>query len=293
MQLDLIETFLDLIESRNFNLTAERLGVRQSTVSARVRSLEQALGSTLFLRGRSGASPTAAGRRFEEHARSIKASWGLARQELGTLDRFEGALRIAVTVSLADGLLGDWMARIEQQLPGLALHAEADYSPQMIADLSFGNLDIGVMYAPRFLPEIQFEPVMTQRFVLVSSKARALKEIPVESYVRAGYTPALEKVHSELLPELSRPRVSFGLDMLTLAYLRRNGGSAYVPQHAVAALAAEGVAREVADAPMIDQPVYAALHIRRRSSGPVRRALRLLHEVIAEGQYGRAPLALS
>src|SRR5205085_12505513 len=91
MQLELLETFLDLLDSRSFRLTAERLGITQSTVSARVRTLEQSLGSILFLRGRSGAAPTAAGRRFEDHARSIKASWGLARQELGTLDRFSGS----------------------------------------------------------------------------------------------------------------------------------------------------------------------------------------------------------
>ncbi|TIM80540.1 MAG: LysR family transcriptional regulator [Mesorhizobium sp.] len=68
MQLDHIETFLDIMESRNFNRTADRLGVTQSTVSTRIRNLEQAIGSELFLRGRAGAEPTAAGRRFEAYA---------------------------------------------------------------------------------------------------------------------------------------------------------------------------------------------------------------------------------
>jgi LysR family transcriptional regulator, flagellar master operon regulator len=145
MQLDLIETFLDLIESRSFHLTADRLGITQSTVSTRIRTLEAELGSRLFQRGRSGASPTAAGRRFEEHARAIKASWGLARQELGALDRHEGALRIACTVSLTDSLQADWMDSILAASPKLSLNVEADYSPQMIADLAFGNLDLGVL----------------------------------------------------------------------------------------------------------------------------------------------------
>src|SRR5437762_1136248 len=132
MQLDTIETFLDLLESRSFRSTAERLGVTQSTVSARVKSLEHSLGSQLLLRGRSGATPTAAGRRFEDHARSMKASWGLARQELGALDSFEGSLRIAAQVSFADTLLSEWMDGICAAMPRIALHVEADYSPQMI-----------------------------------------------------------------------------------------------------------------------------------------------------------------
>ena len=286
MHLDGIETFLDLIESRSFHLTAERLGVTQSTVSSRVKTLESTLGSKLFVRGRNGASPTTAGRRFEEHARAIKASWGLARQELGSLDRHEGSLRIASTVSLADTLLPDWMDRVLRDMPRVALHVEADYSPQIINDILFGNLDIGVIYAPRFLPEIQFELLMKQRFVLVSSKAIKLRDIDLSTYVRAGYTPSLEKSHSELLPDLSRPRLSVGLDLLAISHLKRNGGSAYVPEHAVAAIKAMGAADLVSDAPTIEQPVYFAIHIKRRSSIIVQKAIKALKELVATGRYG-------
>lgn len=285
MQLDLIETFLDLMESRSFNLTAERLGITQSTVSTRIRSLETELGSRLFSRGRSGASPTVAGKRFEEHARSIKASWGLARQELGSLDRHDGALRIACTVSLADSLLPDWMDSLLTEMPKLALHVEADYSPRMIDDIAFGNLDLGLLYAPRYLPEIQFELVLKQQFVLVSGTARRISEIDVSTYVRAGYTPSLEKAHSELLPLLSRPRLSVGLDMIAMERLRRHGGSAYVPLHALDGLSASGL-RPVTDAPLIEQPVYLAMHIRRRSSVAAKTAARLLRALIAKGKYG-------
>lgn len=284
MQLDLIETYLDLIESRSFHLTAERLGITQSTVSTRIKTLEAELGSVLFQRGRSGATPTAAGRRFEEHARSIKASWSLARQELGALDRHEGALRIACTVSLSDSLLADWIDYILEANPRLALHVEADYSPQMIADLAFGNLDIGILYAPRYLPELQFELLMRQRFVLVSSTAGRLADMPLDSYVRATYTPALEKAHSERLPGLARPRLSAGLDSIVMGRLIRHGGAAYVPWHKRGDLAAHGL-HPVADAPILEQPVYFATHIRRRSDLIVRSAVQSLQKLAGTGRF--------
>lgn len=284
MQLDLIETYLDLIESRSFHLTAERLGITQSTVSSRIKTLEAELGSLLFQRGRSGAAPTAAGRRFEEHARAIKASWSLARQELGALDRHDGALRIACTVSLADSLLSDWMDRIIAANPRLALHVEADYSPQMINDLAFGNLDIGVLYAPRYLPELQFELLMRQRFVLVSSTARRVEDIGLESYVRAAYTPALEKAHSELLPGFARPRLSTGLDSVATGRLIRHGGSGYVSSHMLDAVRRHGL-QVVADAPTLEQPVYLASHIRRRGDPIVSAAARMLQELVQTGRY--------
>jgi DNA-binding transcriptional LysR family regulator len=290
VQLEQIITFLDLVETRSFGLTAERLGITQSTVSARVSALERALDSTLFYRGRGGTSPTPAGRRFEEHARSITASWGLARQALGTINRFDGSLRIAAQVSLTDTLLFDWMDHIRTGLPKVALHIESDYSPQMIDDLAFGNLDIGVLYAPRYLPEIQFEQIMTQQFVLVSSFAKSLSEVDPSSYLRAGYTPTIEKAHSEMLPELSRPRISVGLDLLAVMHLKRNGGSAYVPQHALEDLVKSRAASPVIDAPVIVQPVFAAVHIRRRNNPEVRNALKILHRLLATGKYGDASI---
>ena len=67
MQIELLDTFLDLIETRNFNRTAERLGITQSTVSSRIRSLETLLDKQLFIRGKSGTEPTVAGIRCASH----------------------------------------------------------------------------------------------------------------------------------------------------------------------------------------------------------------------------------
>ena len=72
MQIDLLDTFLDLLETRSFHRTAERLGVSQSTVSGRVRALEEALGVRVFDRSRAGVQLTTEGLRFEPHARALR-----------------------------------------------------------------------------------------------------------------------------------------------------------------------------------------------------------------------------
>jgi hypothetical protein len=61
MQLDWLETFLDLCETRSFTRTADRLRVTQSTVSARIRALESALGCRLLQRSRAGTALTTEG----------------------------------------------------------------------------------------------------------------------------------------------------------------------------------------------------------------------------------------
>lgn len=45
MNIDWIETYLDLLETRSFHATAENLALTQSTVSHRIAKLEESLGA--------------------------------------------------------------------------------------------------------------------------------------------------------------------------------------------------------------------------------------------------------
>ena len=58
MDIDLARTFLEVVACGNFVGAAEQLNVTQSTVSMRIRSLEQQLGRSLFERSKAGASLT-------------------------------------------------------------------------------------------------------------------------------------------------------------------------------------------------------------------------------------------
>jgi DNA-binding transcriptional LysR family regulator len=281
MQLDLIDTFLDLLDSGSFSRTAERLGVTQSTVSDRIRSLETTVGSVLFERGRAGAQATAAGLRFASYARSIKLSWKLAQQELGHLHRFTGTLRIAAQVSLMKPLLFGWVARLRTAMPDASIHVEADYSPQMIADIVAGVSDVGVVYTPRYFPEVIYEQIFTERFQLVSTTASDLAGLDPHSYIRVGYSPAFNVAHSELLAELSLAPLSVGLGSLAVDFMQLQGGSAYLPRAAAGELIESGAFHLVTDAPQISQPVFVAFHIRKKHDAVVRKALNILRSIAA------------
>ena len=57
MKFDHVVTFLEIASCGNFNRAAENLNVTQSTVSARIRQLEQELDTRLFERGLSPLFP--------------------------------------------------------------------------------------------------------------------------------------------------------------------------------------------------------------------------------------------
>ena len=56
MNLEHIRTFLEVAATGNFNRAADNLNVTQSTVSARIKALEDELGLALFARSHKGAA---------------------------------------------------------------------------------------------------------------------------------------------------------------------------------------------------------------------------------------------
>lgn len=171
MQIELIDTFLDLIDSRSFNKTASRLGITQSTVSARVKSLETQLGKSLFRRSRSGTEITPAGLAFEPHARGLRHSWSEAVRATMRSGNTAVALRIGLQIDLAATHIGDWVAGFQKQFTQTSFYLELDYSNQMCSDLLAGTLDFAVLYTPRYYPDLHFETLGAVKFTMVSTLA--------------------------------------------------------------------------------------------------------------------------
>lgn len=281
MSPELLDTFLDLAETHSFNRTAERLGLSQSTVSARIRSLEEALGERLFTRSRAGTRPTAAGERFEAHARTLRHSWAEARRAVTRASEREGALRIGLQIDLAEGNIAEWVRNIRKTFPKTELYVELDYSVQMCADLLSGALDFAVLYTPRALPDLHYEPVGAVRFVMLSTEADVMSEVRPERFIRANYAPAFDAAHRRLYPALDAAPVGSGQNAAVAGLLASLGGSAFVLAETAARLEAAGTARRVADAEVIAQPVHAGVHLRNRTAALHRRLLALVRQYFA------------
>lgn len=283
MQIDLLDTFLDLAETRSFHRTSERLRITQSTVSARVTALEQAVGSQLFDRSRAGTDLTAEGKRFEPHARALRHEWNEARRRIQIPQGAAHLVRLGIQNDLAAVYLGDWVAEFRQALPGTALYIEPDYSNQMCADLLTGTQDFAVMFSPKPHPDLHFETVGEVPYVMVSSETAALAEVRAESFIFAHFSPMFEAQHRATTPHLAGSLISVGQSGTVAALLTAMGGAGYVLEMTAESLTATGGFRRVADAPVLRQPIYAAVHIRHRISPIHRRLARIVRRRLAAG----------
>ncbi len=283
MQIELIDTFLDLCETKSFNQTAERLGVTQSTISGRIKSLEKLIGVRLFQRSRSGTALTTQGLRFEPHARSLRHDWVTALNATRDTAMAGVTMRIGLQHDLMGVNVKQLVGRLRAILPDTALLFETDYSGQMCSDLTSGKQDIAILYSPVVQPDLYFETLGELRFIMVSTESDRLGGINKQTYILANYSAAFAHAHAALLPDLAHVSLSIGQNAAMVDLLTSLSGSAYVLEHSAKALVASGDCQIVKDAPPIMQTVFVGLNMRNRHRAAYRKLIKALHE-----QYGPA-----
>lgn len=261
MKLDHIRTFLEIAKTGNFNQAAGILNVTQSTVSARIKTLEDEFSQTLFLRSHAGAELTAAGQQFREYALGMQRLWQQAHQAVTLQTGYHAVLGLGAQVSLWDRLVLDWISWMRENAPDVALRIEADYSPSQMQQLQDGLLDIGVMYQPRQTPGLAIEKLMDEVLILVSTTPRHVSGSWREDYVFVDWGDVFRADHGEFFPEMKTAAVSVGLGTLGLQYLLKEGGAGYFPLRVVSPLIAEGQLHIVEDAPQSHRPVYAVYQL--------------------------------
>jgi DNA-binding transcriptional LysR family regulator len=106
----------------SFRKAATAFGVQQSTVSRRVRNLEDRMGASIFIRQPSGVLPTLAGDRFIGHARKVVLQADLASTEVGAAGQVQtGAIRIGLLPSLTPAFVRDLLQTFSSKHPGVRI----------------------------------------------------------------------------------------------------------------------------------------------------------------------------
>ncbi|WP_316960123.1 LysR family transcriptional regulator [Agrobacterium tumefaciens] len=134
---------LAVAELLNFRHAANVLGTTQSSVSTRIKALEETLGVLLFERRHRGVRLTEAGRRF-----AAEVSVGIdhldhAIQMAGALAvGVEGKLAIGLHTSIASGFLTDLRQRYRSAYPGIEQIITERKSVETISLVRDGKLDV-------------------------------------------------------------------------------------------------------------------------------------------------------
>lgn len=254
MDIEQARTFLAVAAHGSFLEAARRLHVTQSTVSARIRGLEDSLGVRLFVRNRAGATLTPSGRRFMRHAKTLVLTVEQARHDVGLPSRFRASIRVGGRIALWDDFLPRWVGVLRASAPDISIHSEIGFEEDLMRRLVEGTLDIGVMYTPSHAPGLVVEHLFDETLVMVSTRQGT--RLPGDDYIYVEWGPGFYARHREHYPDLEHPPQVVNIGWLGVQLMLANGGSCYLPQRMARPLLAQGSAFAVADAPEFAHPAY-------------------------------------
>lgn len=276
MDTELARTFLAVAASGNFVAAANRLFVTQSTVSARIHTLETTLGARLFQRGRNGAELTPAGKRFLRHAKHLVRTVEQARHDVGLPQGFSDVLTLSGRIALWEGFLPHWVAWMRDAAPEVSLRLEIGFEPDIMQGLIEATVDVGVMYTPTSRTGLVVEALFDETLVLVASDRK--RSWPDPGYIHIDWGPEFHAQFSDHHPETGPPALVANIGWLGVQQLLTYGGSGYFPMRLVRHLIEERRLWHVKNGPSFKLPAW-MVYPRDNDNATLKQALEGLREL--------------
>ncbi|MEU7703140.1 LysR substrate-binding domain-containing protein, partial [Streptomyces sp. NPDC039028] len=136
-----LRTFLAVAQTLSFTRAAERLGLRQSTVSQHVRRLEEATGRPLFTRDTHRVALTEDGEAMLGFAGTILQAHERAAAYFGGT-RLRGRLRFGASEDFVTTRLPEILESFRREHPEVDLELTVELSGTLQARLAAGRLDL-------------------------------------------------------------------------------------------------------------------------------------------------------
>jgi DNA-binding transcriptional LysR family regulator len=143
LDLELLRSFVSVVEAGGFTRAGERVHRTQSTVSQQIKRLEDDIGQPLLIRNGKDVTPTEAGEKLLSYARRLLSLAEEARDVVARPTQ-EGAVRLGIPEDFAAYRLAKLLAAFSRAHPTLRLDIRADQSLNLKRDLDRGELDLAL-----------------------------------------------------------------------------------------------------------------------------------------------------
>nr|BFE97556.1 LysR family transcriptional regulator [Pseudomonas brassicacearum subsp. brassicacearum] len=130
MDIEELQTFVEVADAGGISPAALRLGVSKSIVSRRLVRLETELGVQLLARSTRGAALTEAGATFRDYAARVCAEIDIAKETILPAGALRGRLRVAVPLSFGPTHFAPVLAEMARRHP--QLHIQTCYSDRFV-----------------------------------------------------------------------------------------------------------------------------------------------------------------
>jgi len=283
-----LEVFYWVAEFKSFSLAADHLSLRQPTVSAHIRELEQRLGAKILNRVGGEITPTALGQVLLERAKALLA---LKRETQAALHNFQGRVRGELLVGgsnipgefILPRKLGAFIRKYPEVRPILRIGDSAGIVDAVLD----GKVEVGFVGFKGGDGRLNYQGVWKDEMVLAVPKGHPwtrLKEVDLSDLKKEGFisreegSGTLRSFRSLLSRKVKEPETL--LNVIMVLGSTEAIKEALIAGHGVSILSRTSIQREIEDGLLKEVPIrglklerdfYQVFH-RRRTLSPVSQA---------------------
>ena len=212
LNLEQLRTFLVVVRSGGVMRAAQALNVTQPAVTARIRGLEQTLGTRIFERSEGGNRLTKRGEMLMQYALRLEALADQIERDIVDPEGVEGHLRIGASETIAQSWMPEFITELYQRLPGLQIEFNVDVSVNLRNALLAREIDLAFLLGPvseysvdnLALPEFELDWYTSVLDDPEGADAAGLFGKPVITYARntRPFRELRDAVHARVGPDV-------------------------------------------------------------------------------------------
>lgn len=170
-----LRAFVAVAELASFKRAADLLHLSQPALSRRVEKLEQALSLRLLERTTRKVELNAMGRIFLPRAQHVLAQLEASLVGMTELnERQQGLVTVACIPSVVDTAVADAIYAIKQQFPRIRVRILDQPAADILLTVARSEVDFGIGYLGAREPDLDFEELVAEPFVLACRKDHPL-----------------------------------------------------------------------------------------------------------------------
>jgi DNA-binding transcriptional LysR family regulator len=177
INLDLAElrAFIAVADHASFSAAAAELHLSQSALSRRIERLENALGAKLFERTTRKVALSAVGREFLRRARELLDGLEESMMNIREVaEKMRGEVTVACVPSAVRYFLPQVLRDYHRLYPNIVLRIVDEGANGVLEAVARSEADFGLNYIGTQEPDVDFEPILKEPFVLACRRDHVL-----------------------------------------------------------------------------------------------------------------------
>lgn len=168
LNLNLLKTLLAIVDVGTFSAAAEKLGLRQPTISLQIRNLEDSLAVKILMRRGKGVEVTPEGEIIVRKGRELIAFCDKVEAEIfAELQRRKQQIRVGAGPIMTDHVIPHIVARFQQKHPGFDVQVEPAETAAIVKGVLDHTYDVGFIGFPLRCERLDLEEWIKDDLILI------------------------------------------------------------------------------------------------------------------------------